>query len=364
MDVTTRTEHKNLSKTVKSTSSRNRNVARWYLMFFPFGKKGLTVGLEQELERRKLAGEASFEYFAPTYVQTKEVDGKLVTTRESLLYNYFFIHTTENELFVLKRHQPQYSVLRRVTNADGSYYYPYVRDSIIKTLQWIARSYGGSIPLCLLDQTLLMKGDRIRIIKGQFKGIEAHLVSRPKSNASQVMVYVENWMCVPLMNVSPAQYEIIGINNTEEKAAGSHGLDNPALMQDLHEALCRFHRGETTEADTKLAREAYLRFADLKVETSILRCKLFSILLPSCIILRDKEKTDSLLGMIQIILPKITAGQSLALLMVTLYGCTDNAFYHEKAHNLVAPWAREETPKKNKQQLIGRLADYDRCFNH
>ncbi len=333
-------------------------------MLFPFGKKGLTVGLEQELERRKLAGEAPFEYFAPTYVHTKEVDGKIVTTRDPLLYNYFFIHTTEDSLFVLKRHQPQYSVLRRVTNADGSYYYPYVSDSTIKTLQWIARSYGGSIPLCLLDQTLLAKGDRIRITRGQFKGIEAHLVSRPKSSTSQVMVYVENWMCVPLMNVSPTQYEIIDICDAGEKPRTSHGLDNPTLMLALHEALCRFHRGETTEADRRLAKETYLRFADLKVETSILRCKLFSVLLPAGIISGDKEKADGLLGMIRIILPKVTAEQSLALLMVTLYGCTDNAFYHEKAHSLVDPWSGEESPKKSKQQLINRLADYDKCFGH
>ncbi len=362
MSVTTGAEHREMPKTVHAVAARK--IARWYLMVFPFGKKGLTAGLEQELERRKHSGESLFEYFAPTYVHTKERDGKIVTTRESLLYNYFFIHTTENDLFVLKRHQPQYSVLRRVTNADGSYYFPYVSDSTIKTLQWIARSYGGSIPLCLLDQTLLMKGDRIRITKGQFKGIEAHLVSSPRSSTSQVMVYVENWMCVPLMNVSPAQYEIIGISDSADRPRNSHGLDNPALMQALHEALCRFHRGETMEDDRRLAKETYLRFADLRVETSILRCKLFSLLLPASVILGDKEKADGLLGMIRIILPKITAEQSLALLMVTLYGCTDNAFYHEKAHSLVDPWTREESPKKSKQQLIDRLSDYDRCFGH
>lgn len=353
---------KELPKLIRSVP--HRKVVRWYLMFFPFGKKGLTVGLEQELERRKRAGEIQFEYFAPTYAQTKEVDGKLITTQESLLYNYFFIHATEDDLFVLKRHQPQYSVLRRITNADGSYYYPYVEDSTIKTLQWIARSYGGYLPLCLLDQTLLIKGDRIKITKGQFKGIEAFLVTKPRSTVSQIMVFVDNWMCVPLMNVRPVQYEVIDLFNKEEKEKSSHGLDNPHLFWNLHKALCRFHQGETTDEDTKLAKDTYLMYSDLKVDTSILRCKLYSILLPACIILGYKEKTDGILKLVQMMLPKITAEQSLALLMVTLYGCTDNVFYHEKAHRLIEPWIGEEAPKKSKQLLIQRLADYDKCLGH
>ena len=49
---------------------------------------------------------------------------------------------------------------------------------------------------------------------------------------------------------------------------------------------------------------------------------------------------------------------------LTLYGCTDNVFYHEKAHQLIESWKREEAPKKSKQILIQRLADYDKCLEH
>ncbi len=349
---------------LQSVRLSDRKTVRWYLMFFPFGKKGLTVGLERELERRRRSGEKPFEYFAPTYVESREADGRIVSTQEALLYNYFFIHCSEDDLFVLKRHQPQYSVLRRISKADGSYHYPYVNDSAIRTLQWVARSYGGRIPLCLLDQTLLVKGDRIRITKGQFKGIEAHLVKRPKSTVSEIMVFVDNWMCIPLMNVRPAQYEVIGINDTKEKPKEHRGLDNPQLSQNLHDALCRFLRGESTEADLKLARETYERYSEVKAETSILRCKQYSLLLPAATILGDKEKSDNMVSLVQVMLPSITAEQSLALLLTVMYGCTDNMFFYERAHQLIDPWVKESTPKKSKQQLIKRLADYDRELGH
>ncbi len=358
----TRTRVNDLPRLARTVPARK--VVRWYLMFFPFGKKGLTVGLNQELARRRNSGETPFEYFAPTYVETKEVDGKWVTTQESLLYNYFFIHASEDDLFILKRHQPQYSVLRRVINSDGTSYFPYVKDNVIKMLQWIARSYGGCIPLCLVDQTLLVKGDRIRVIKGAFKGIEANLVKSPKSAVSQIMVFVDNWMCVPLMNIRPNQYEVIGLNDMSDKPRNTHGLDNQQLFSDIHDALCRFHQGTSTEDDRRLATDICNRYADLKVDTSILRCKLYSLLLPAYTILGSSDSRDAVLQLMRVMLPTVTAEQSLALLTVTLYGCTDNVFYHDKAHAMIAPWLKEDSPKKSKLFLIHRLADYDRCLGH
>lgn len=333
-------------------------------MTYPFGRKGLTIGLEHELKRRKNQGERLFEYFAPTFFETKEVDGKLENTRTPLLFNYFFIRVSEDELFSFKRLQPQYNVLRRVTHSDGSYHYPYAQDSTIAMLQWIAKSYAGSLPLYLLDQTLLVKGDRIRITKGQFKGVEARIVSRPKAFEREVMVFVENWLCVPLMNVSADQYDIIDINDERKMANSAKGLDNARLSQQLHEALLRFHKGETTDEDMLLATRAYEQYSMVVVDSAIARCKLYAMLLPVCTILKNKEKLDGLMKIIHVMLPRITAEQSLALLMVSLYGCTDNFTYHEKAHLMVDPWTKEPSPKKNKQLLISRLADYDLCFGH
>ncbi len=206
-------------------------------MVYPYGRRGLTDGLEKELERRRRDNEPLFEYFAPTFTQTKEVDGRLVSTKTSLLFNYFFIHASENEVYRMKKNQPQYNFLPRVNHTDGTYHYPYVSDDVIRTLQWIARSYEGFIPLYTLDQTLLVRGDRIRIVKGKFKGVEARIVTRPSSPDRDVMVFVDNWMCVPLMNVRPNQYEVIGINDTASLVRGSHGLDNQQLSQNLHDAL-------------------------------------------------------------------------------------------------------------------------------
>lgn len=58
--------------------------------------------------------------------------------------------------------------------------------------------------------------------------------------------------------------------------------------------------------------------------------------------------------------PGDKSGQSRALLLVTLYGCTDSSLYQRMAHELVGPWMEEASPKRSKSVLIRRLRDYDR----
>ncbi|MDB8990940.1 hypothetical protein PN601_19685, partial [Parabacteroides distasonis] len=60
----------------------------------------------------------------------------------------------------------------------------------------------------------------------------------------------------------------------------------------------------------------------------------------------------------------IKAGQSRALLLVTLYGCTDSSLYQRMAHEVVDPWLDEPSPKKSKSVLIRRLRDYDGWLKH
>mgnify|MGYP006891721675 FL=1 len=65
------------------------------------------------------------------------------------------------------------------------------------------------------------------------------------------------------------------------------------------------------------------------------------------------------------ILPLVKAEQSRALLLVTLYGCTDNRFHYARTHELIDP-RRGDTAalRKTKKRLLQRLDDYDRWLGH
>ena len=79
-------------------------------------------------------------FCAQTSIKPKKSDRKLVTSKTSLLYNYFFTHTNEDKILKIKKYQSQYNRLHRIFNADVSY----VQDRVIQNLQY-TRGFVNSI---------------------------------------------------------------------------------------------------------------------------------------------------------------------------------------------------------------------------
>ena len=346
---------------------KNSNAVRWYVLALPTSRQGHYQGnparaLRMELERRTRNGEPVFEYFAPSYVEVRKQHGDLVRTNHPLLYNYVFIHASEAEIYRMKRFLPQYNFLPRVREKDDAYY-PYLSDEAMENLKWVAASYSDVLPVYTPGPERLMKGDRIRITEGQFKGVEASVIIQPGGGRKEVMVCVENCMYVPLLCVEPGQYEVIALNADNRHVYTR--LNGDRLPAGLHKALKRYHSPEgVTDADRALASEVLQQYANLQLDSDVMRCKLYSMLLPAYAILGDREAFDQLLGTVRSILPLIRAEQSRSLLLVTLYGCTNCCLDYEQAHAAVDPWRGEQPLKKSKAQLLRRLDDYVCWLSH
>ena len=339
---------------------RDVHTVRWYVLSLPACHKGPAKGLEKELDRRVRLGEPTFDFFAPSFVEMHRREGRLVETHRPLLYNYVFIRSSVYEIFRLKRDFPLYNFLPSV---DGRGSYPFVSDREMENLRWVARSYSDELPVYVPDSNRLLKGDRVRITSGYFTGMEAEVVIQPGGGHKDVMARILDCMWVPLLEVKPGEYELIELN-TKGKHVYTH-LDNDRLSEGLHDALGRYHAsGVVVDEDARLAREVLRGYASLRGETDVIRCKLYSLLLPAYLLLGESDEFDRLRSTMRSMLPVIKAGQSRALLLVTLYGCTDSSLYQRMAHELVDPWMEEASPKRSKSVLIRRLRDYDRWLGH
>ena len=89
-----------------------------------------------------------------------------------------------------------------------------------------------------------------------------------------------------------------------------------------------------------------------------MRCKQASILLMAYTVAGEWDERDKWKAFARAILPLLKAEQARALLLVTLYGCTDNNIYYREAHELVAPWRNAPNRKKKQNPthtVAGRL---------
>ena len=97
-------------------------TVRWYVLTLPTtgvarrDRISPAKSLDAELSRRKRRGETLFEYFAPSYVEVRKVDGKMVNTKRPLLFNYVFVRSSVEEIFQMKRTLPLYNFLPRVSS--------------------------------------------------------------------------------------------------------------------------------------------------------------------------------------------------------------------------------------------------------
>ena len=343
-------------------------TVRWYVLTLPTAAGGRrdrispSRGLDAELSRRERRGETLFEYFAPSYVEVRKVDGKLVNTRRPLLFNYVFIRSSVEEIFRMKQTLPLYNFLPRVSSG-GTPHFPYLSDSEMGNLRWVAESYSNELPVYVPDSGRLLKGDRVRITSGYFAGMEAEVVIQPGGGHKDVMARILDCMWVPLLEVKPGEYELIELN-TKGKHVYTH-LDNDRLSEGMHKALGRYYlSGKLGKEDELLVREVLKGYASLRVETDVMRCKVYSLLLPAYKLLDQEEEFERLYSTLRNMLPLVKAVNSRALLLVTLYGCTNSNLYYRMAHELVDPWRDDPSPKRSKALLIQRLHDYDIWLKH
>lgn len=341
---------------------RNALARRWYILVLPGGVKGSpSKGLRDELCRRSRDGEPLFEYFAPAYYEMVHRNGQLVKSERPLLFNYVFVHSSEREIYRMKRYQPQYNFLARVTGPDGIGCHPFLKESAMENLRWVARSYSDRLPVYYPDPGRLMNGDRVRITEGQFKGVEASVMIRPGGGSKDIMVCLDDFLWVPLLSVKPGQYEVIGLHDGGRHIYTKLGGDR--IPDGLHSALCRLRGGEgLTDSDRKLAREAVCLYSRLELDGDVMRCKQYSILLHSYAVLEDEPNYNSLLDTVRGILGAVKASHSRALLLVTLYGCTDNSRYRNDAVELLS--AQSRPPKKSIARLLRWIEDFDGCYGH
>ena len=154
--------------TVRVGKRHDLKTVRWYVLTLPTtgmarrDKISPAKSLDAELSRRKRRGETLFEYFAPSYVEVRKVDGKMVNTKRPLLFNYVFVRSSVEEIFQMKRTLPLYNFLPRVSSG-GMTHFPYLSDSEMGNLRWVAESYSNELPVYVPDSGRLLKGDRVRI---------------------------------------------------------------------------------------------------------------------------------------------------------------------------------------------------------
>ena len=220
-----------------------------------------------------------FDYFAPMRERSVVMKGREVKRTVPLALNYVFFHTDDFlQLRAMVRDIPRVSMLYHQPSRDAkadqyeSKYRPMIaNDREMEMFIKAASFYSQGAPLAVPDRTLMMKGDKVRIIDGPFKGVEGVLMSQQGKDGGKVAVSIGDLISVSTLDISPENIQVIQFAHGNKHIYKK--MDSFKLRIDR--ALARLAEGQPLTADERKHIETFIRrFSMVQTDTVNTEAKL------------------------------------------------------------------------------------------
>ena len=157
-----------------------RNSRQWYVLKC---RRQILKARDVLHELRKSHAE-DFEFFLPTRFVVEQVGGRRRRVEKAVAFNFAFVNCRYALLRQLVEDYAHLFLLqyRRMGQSDTPCLAKdrllVVPDAEMEMFMRTIGAYDGTVPALLPEEADLEKGDRVRIIGGQFDGIEGILVTR------------------------------------------------------------------------------------------------------------------------------------------------------------------------------------------
>lgn len=213
-----------------------------------------------------------FEYFAPMSKKKMVVKGKDVKRNVPLALNYVFFHTDDFQfLRSMIRDMSRVTMLYHSPSRDAksntkdTQYRPMIaNDREMEMFIKAASFYTQGAPLTVPDRKLMMKGDRVRIIDGPFKGVEGTLISQQGKDGGKVVVSIGDLVSVPTLDISPENIQVIRFAHGNKHIYKKMDSFKPRVEK----ALKKRSSGEELQEEEKDAIENFIkRFSSVETDT-------------------------------------------------------------------------------------------------
>lgn len=177
----------------------------------------MRVTYQREIKAAKLLDEMGVENYVPTCrVKKRNADGIAIGwATEPLIHNYIFIHDAYKKILELK--QGKLSFLRFMMGKDD---HTGEKTPLVvphKQMEDFIR-ITKSRKVVVLDPSVdIRKGQKVRVLTGNFEGVEGTLIRIPGKNKKGVVVRIEGVAAVATVELSISDVEKIEEPKTLKK---------------------------------------------------------------------------------------------------------------------------------------------------
>mgnify|MGYP002623298883 CR=1 FL=1 len=270
---------------------------------------------QNALRFRSILTAMQCEFFLPVVTQVVRRGGVDEPVEKPLLFNYVFLRTTEHEALQFVADNIGI-VLLRVKLPEGQYG-PYMivpdyqMDSFIRAVGY----YTDNVPFVSPTADMLLKGDRVRILGGPFKGVEGLLEAQQGKDGGRVIVRITDLLAVPTLEIDPSLIQVL-----EFAPVGKHlykKLDSfePRLYKAIE---CRLHHEPIPTELNNHVLVFIRRFSQLQVHSLNARVRFLCYLCLAYAVQHDSEHVAAVESQLLELQSSVKGSSSKTLLERTL----------------------------------------------
>lgn len=324
------------------------SAERWYVLSVPqAGRKAHDTIVGEMKKRAESSSELRpvLDYFVPMLDEKTLVNHELKNKPRPFCFNYVFIKGSLNYIWQFRETYPTFNLLRDRGRETG---YLFVPDKEMEMFRFIVNAYNGHVPYFAADKKLLEAGDRVRVIGGQFKGIEGTLITRRGKDGGRVALNVCNRIAVPTLDIEPENLEIIAFAGDQRHLYLKLDSYHPRIRL----AIRHFWLDGSLDTKDKEAIELFLRrYGKVEVESEKIRGRYLAYLLMSHLVLQHKAAVDYYIRECTAHIRYITNTVTRAFIFLALYAATNDDGNLKMAKSLATDWDSHKLSAKQRQVL-------------
>jgi len=252
-----------------------------------------------------------FEYFAPMQEKVQNQGGRNVSRNVPLALNYVFFRTANFRLLQsMLRDTSRVHLLYMAPLKDArkdspeDKYRPLVAsDREMEMFIKAASFYTQGAPLTVPDRKLMMKGDKVRIIKGPFEGVEGTLLSQQGKDGGKVIVSISNLVAVSTIDIAPECIQVIKFAHGNRHIYKKMESFKPRIDK----AMAKMRADQPLTPEEREQIETFIRrFSSVETETVNTEAKLALFIFQGYVALQmPKEQRQYYLKLRDEILPRV-----------------------------------------------------------
>lgn len=350
---------------VKDNTSR---IPKWYIL------KSLLTGykadntLAGEMENRKKTGDSRFpvmEYYVPHLEVKRRLVNGTIRDVSSPLGGYVFLRGNLQQVTQFCYACTGFSKIR---GFDEGTEFLSIRDDEMENFKLVVRVYNSKLqnaPFIYATPDFFKDGDTVRILDGDFRGVEGTFVTSRGKDNGHVIVKVCNNFYVTTLEVKSSQLQIVSFSDKNHHVYQKLDSFSPVLFRVTEYFLKNGSLdgldGQLTKDKVKVER-FFVRFGGAKIKSDKMRSRVMAYVLLSRFVLRKQQETDdentfslsSYADLVRKSMESVTNPVTLAFINIVMYAATGDGTYLHEAEQLSASWqgAAQDLPLRKREVVL------------